>query len=108
MIFTVVFYGNLGAIKKVKIGTAGITSTIDVTAYKGWKNFTNNNFSLTPNINNSWMWGNNANWRISGTGSISYNSSTGIVTVSPITGQYGFNWQNSCNVSTDIYLHYNE
>lgn len=99
---------NLVKIKKVLLTTVGSTQNINLTSYKGWENFTNDNFSLTPNGSNSWSWGQNANWRISGTGSISYNATNGVLTVSPITGQYGFNWQYGCNMNTNVYLHYVE
>ena len=98
-------------ITKVNLGTFSGSTTFNVSSYKGYQNFTNNNFSIeivtyTTNGNNRKEWGQNANLRITNKGSVSYNSATGVVTVTGITAQYAFSWQSTWYMTCQLFLFY--
>ena len=103
---------NHSKVKRVKLGTCSNTATFSVTQYEGWKNFTQENFAMviTGLSMNGGSWDKITEYNQSA--SISYNASTGVVSVKTARGNREVYVQNDGNtrvqtdVVCDIYLYY--
>ena len=103
---------NQAKVKKVYLGTCSNTATYNLTGYQGWQSFTNDNFAtVTVGINvNAGDW--SAITLYNQSYSLSYNQSTGILTVkSPRVGreisvQNDGNRRSQSDAVMQVYLYY--
>lgn len=99
-------------IKRVKLGSCSNSATFNVTNYSDWQNFTAENFAvIITRINMSGGYWNQVT-QYNQSQSISYNASTGVVTVYTARGNKEVNVANDANtrvqadVVCDVYLYY--